>query len=133
MTESVTWPLTHLPHKTSEHRLKFGPWDFSGAWSLKFGASTSPRLADTTRHRLRGTLLVHLRSNWLPLCLLPIGAMSVRNLFPGWVFMWLLALAIFFGCKWLSWREAKRRGSDPGIARSMAYFFAWPGMDATAF
>jgi len=43
--------------------------------------------------------------------------------------MWILALAIFVGCKWLTFRRALLSGLHPTIWRSLAYFFAWPGMD----
>ena len=44
--------------------------------------------------------------------------------------MWLLAAAIFFACKWLTWWPHR----DPAtLARSVAYFFAWPGMEAKRF
>jgi hypothetical protein len=52
---------------------------------------------------------------------------------PRWAYMWTLALAIFASCKWLTWRRARVAGLHPGIVRSMAYFFAWPGMDAAEF
>src|ERR1700682_2018251 len=42
---------------------------------------------------------------WFPLMLLPAAAIAERNLLPPWAFMWLLALAIFAGCKWATfWR-----------------------------
>ena len=71
--------------------------------------------------------------DWAPLTALPSAALMLRNLAPGWVFMWLLAFAIFLGCKWLTWRQACRSGSNPSLARSLAYLFAWPGMDAKPF
>jgi len=45
--------------------------------------------------------------------------------------MWLLAFAIYFACKLLTWVVAKREA----IPRwhSWAYLFAWPGMDAQSF
>ena len=92
--------------------LRFGAWDFSGVWSLKFGVSLSA---------------------WLPLILLPAFAVMVRSILPAWVFMWLMASAIFFGYKWLTWRRACRSGCHPSVARSLGYLFAWPGMDAMAF
>jgi len=46
--------------------------------------------------------------------------------------MWLLAMAIFAGLKWVTWRKV--RGKFPHEAwRSIAYLLAWPGMDAEAF
>lgn len=71
--------------------------------------------------------------DWLPLITLPVAASLARNAVPAWIFMWLLALTIFLGCKWLTWRRACRRIAHPGLARFLAYSFAWPGMDAAAF
>jgi predicted DCC family thiol-disulfide oxidoreductase YuxK len=71
--------------------------------------------------------------DWLPLMLLPAFAIIIRNMLPAWAFMWLLAWAILFGCKWLTWCRARRNGLRPTIARSLGYLVAWPGMDAMAF
>jgi alginate O-acetyltransferase complex protein AlgI len=51
-----------------------------------------------------------------------------------WVFMWLLAVAIFAGCKWQTWwaaRAACRVASS--WKRNIAYLLLWPGMDASEF
>jgi len=51
---------------------------------------------------------------------------------PAWLFMWLLAFAIFFCFKWATWLVA--RNSVPHNAwRSFAYLAAWPGMDGENF
>jgi len=71
--------------------------------------------------------------DWLPLMVLPTAAFAARNLLTAWVFMWLMAAAIFFGCKWLTWRRACRRSRYPGLRRCLAYLFAWPGMDGSPF
>jgi alginate O-acetyltransferase complex protein AlgI len=46
--------------------------------------------------------------------------------------MWLMAGAIFFGCKWLTFWRA-RQHVDSSLARSLGYLFAWAGMDAASF
>ena len=46
--------------------------------------------------------------------------------------MWLLALAIFAGCKWQTWWDAPAR-HVASWQRSAAYLFLWPGMDAEEF
>jgi alginate O-acetyltransferase complex protein AlgI len=45
--------------------------------------------------------------------------------------MWLLAAAIYIGCKWLTWR----RTAVPGAPWwwHAGYLLTWPGMDASAF
>jgi hypothetical protein len=46
--------------------------------------------------------------------------------------MWTLAASIFFGLKWQSFWKARTRVAHPAW-RSVAYLFAWPGMDAESF
>ncbi|MCA9450009.1 MAG: hypothetical protein KC931_23005, partial [Candidatus Omnitrophica bacterium] len=50
---------------------------------------------------------------------------------PRWLFMWLLAFAIFFGLKWLTWRRT-RVLSAPWW-RHAGYLLFWPGFDAETF
>ena len=50
----------------------------------------------------------------------------------AWQFMWLLAIAIFAGLKWLTWRKVRSRIRHHAW-RSFAYLFAWPGMEAETF
>lgn len=45
--------------------------------------------------------------------------------------MWTLAVAIYAGCKWLTWRRTPVRGLPVG--RHAGYLLAWPGLDAGAF
>jgi hypothetical protein len=47
--------------------------------------------------------------------------------------MWLLSIAIFFGCKWETWFRACAEGARASAGRSLGYLFLWPGMDAVAF
>lgn len=71
-----------------------------------------------------------------PLVLLPTAAWLLTAALPHWQRMWLFALAIYAGCKWLTWRIAKRGASAQQAAftwRDAAYLLAWPGMDARAF
>jgi predicted DCC family thiol-disulfide oxidoreductase YuxK len=69
----------------------------------------------------------------LPLILLPGLALLVCNTFPPWIFMWLLAFSIYFGCKWLTWRRALRQTDHVNRFFSLGYLFAWVGMDARGF
>jgi Membrane bound O-acyl transferase family len=69
---------------------------------------------------------------WLPLATLPLAASAFRSVLPPWVFMWLLAGAIFAGCKWQTWWEAPARHAR-SWPRSAAYLLLWPGMDAEEF
>jgi len=60
-------------------------------------------------------------------------ALAGRARLAPWVFMWAMAGALYAGCKWLTFREALRRGVVAGRARSAGYLFGWPGMDAAGF
>jgi hypothetical protein len=46
--------------------------------------------------------------------------------------MWALSFAIFITLKWLTWWTARNRVAHTP-ARSLAFLFAWPGMDAESF
>ena len=45
--------------------------------------------------------------------------------------MWSIALAVYIGCKWLTWQHAAVHNAP--LWKHVAYLTAWPGMDATAF
>jgi alginate O-acetyltransferase complex protein AlgI len=52
---------------------------------------------------------------------------------PAWVFMWVLAFAIFAGFKWLTYCEARVGGlAAPKLTRYL-YLFCWPGMSLKEF
>ena len=92
------------------------------------------------RHRscANGTCEIDARvSLWpvgfLPLLILPVGALLLASSMPRWGFMWAMAFALYAGCKWLTYREARARGVAPDRLRAVGYLLAWPGMDATAF
>lgn len=94
------------------------------------------RVLARNRHCFNGSCPVDKRLHWfdwLPLAVLPAVVAMLQERMAGWVFMWALAGALFAGCKWLTWRRARMAGLRPGIRRSLAYFFAWPGMDAAEF
>ncbi|MEX2172775.1 MAG: MBOAT family protein [Pirellulaceae bacterium] len=76
--------------------------------------------------------LLPLGRGWAPLVLLPpaVLLLAPRD-WPRWALMWSLAIAIYAGCKWLTWRRT-RAGNVPWW-RHVAYLLAWPGMDAKAF
>jgi len=65
-----------------------------------------------------------------PVFLLPAAAIWFGHALAPWILMWVLALAVFAGCKWLTWRQSR---SDAPPGRSVAYLVLWPGMDAAAF
>jgi Membrane bound O-acyl transferase family len=50
---------------------------------------------------------------------------------PAWAFMWVMAFALYGGCKWLTYRQAPI--ASDARSRALGYLAAWPGMDAMAF
>jgi Membrane bound O-acyl transferase family len=70
---------------------------------------------------------------WIPLLVLPAASIALRSQLAPWVFMWTLAIAIFFGCKWQSWWDARIATANGSFGRTLGYLFAWPGMDAESF
>ncbi len=71
--------------------------------------------------------------DWLPLVVLPSVAIVSRSALPDWVFMWVLAFAIFFGCKWLTLRRSWAGRARPSRFHAFAYLLLWPGMEANPF
>ena len=69
---------------------------------------------------------------WLGLFFFPTLALLTRGLVAPWMFMWLMAGALFFGCKWLTFWRAKQR-YKVGAVRALGYLFLWAGMDAPRF
>jgi alginate O-acetyltransferase complex protein AlgI len=69
----------------------------------------------------------------LPLLALTTAALAFGHRLPAWAWMWMICFALFFGCKWLVFRAALRRGEKPGFARAIGFLFGWVGMDAKAF
>src|SRR5712692_12096683 len=50
---------------------------------------------------------------------------------PRWALMWTLAISIYIGCKWLTWRRTPVRHVPAW--KLAAYLLAWPGLDAASF
>jgi hypothetical protein len=70
---------------------------------------------------------------WLPLVMLPSIAAAMRGTLPPWIFMWVLAVAVFAGFKWWTWWGDIGHGREGGGIRSIIYLLLWPGMDAKQF
>jgi predicted DCC family thiol-disulfide oxidoreductase YuxK len=51
----------------------------------------------------------------------------------AWMFMWALAVAIGIAGKWLVWQDTRHGGIHTRTGRTLAWFFAWPGLDGKAF
>jgi predicted DCC family thiol-disulfide oxidoreductase YuxK len=70
---------------------------------------------------------------WIGLITLPAAALIVYPRVAPWIFMWIMASAIFFGCKWLTFWRVWQRHTPLHLERIPGYFIFWPGMDAVSF
>ena len=68
----------------------------------------------------------------LPLVIFPAAVVLLKPEMPPWLFMWMLAFAIYAGLKWLSVASSPT-GFSHSWARSFVYLLFWPGMDAKTF
>jgi hypothetical protein len=68
-----------------------------------------------------------------PLVVLPAVVLALHASLPAWLSMWAMLVAVFAGCKWLTWWDAPIEARHSSRGRSLGYLFAWPGMDAAAF
>ena len=68
----------------------------------------------------------------LVILLLIAAAVLVRLHVPPWIFMWFLAAAIFFFCKWLMWGRAVL-GRHVALPTRLIFFLGWVGMDPQPF
>lgn len=68
--------------------------------------------------------------DWMPLLMLSALALALRTRVPGWVFMWLMSVALFAGMKWVSWNSCRR---ESGVSPGVAFLFGWPGMNPQPF
>ncbi|MDZ4819421.1 MAG: membrane bound O-acyl transferase family-domain-containing protein [Planctomycetota bacterium] len=77
-----------------------------------------------------------LARGWLVAVTLPILVwLAVPSDWPDWAWMWLQAIAIYAGCKWLTWRRAFNDSAvqTAPVWMHLGYLFAWPGMDPESF
>jgi alginate O-acetyltransferase complex protein AlgI len=68
---------------------------------------------------------------WAPPALWVALALIAGPHLPAWGWMWLLAAAVFAGCKWATWWPHRFEAAADG--RLFAYGFGYAGMDAEAF
>jgi hypothetical protein len=69
---------------------------------------------------------------WAPIVVLPVLVLMLTPAeWPRWLFMWLLAVAVYAGLKWLTWQRTWVR--ETPAWRHIAYLLAWAGLDAAAF
>jgi predicted DCC family thiol-disulfide oxidoreductase YuxK len=115
----------HIARDLGERRLGSGPSQLVGRINLAT-ASLRP-------HRRGRQWFLESAPGWILLIMLPISILVLRDRVAPWQFMWLMAGAIFFGCKWLTAWRALRLTSHLKLVPTLGYFFAWPGIDAEKF
>jgi alginate O-acetyltransferase complex protein AlgI len=71
--------------------------------------------------------------NTLPLLVLSMAILILRNHLANWVFMWAMALALYAGCKWLTYRTAIAAGTKFTTRHALGYLLGWVGMEPTPF
>jgi hypothetical protein len=81
-----------------------------------------------SRRRFDGTAIPAL----LPLIVVPAVVCTLLAFLPNWKAMWLLAVAIYAGLKWLTF-VACPLAERASLGRSLGYLLFWPGMNAKAF
>jgi predicted DCC family thiol-disulfide oxidoreductase YuxK len=94
------------------------------------------RVIAANRRCFGGVCKIPRRRAWLnrlPLLLLPAAVVAVRNALPRWVFMWLMAFAIYAGCKWLTYRDPLVQGLTVPARTRLTYLLCWPGMSLREF
>jgi len=92
------------------------------------------RVVAANRHCIGGVCTIPRRRawvGWLPLVLLPVLAIAVRDTLPAWVFMWLIAFAIYAGFKWLTYRDTLVQGMVVRAGAAAAHRRDHPGFLAT--
>ncbi len=67
-----------------------------------------------------------------PVVLLPAATWALFAGAAPWQLMWLLAIAVFAGLKWLTLADYLSQ-HRAGVGRLFAYTFLWPGMDPWTF
>ncbi len=91
-------------------------------------AANSERVSGGDTSKRLGKLVA-----WLPLAGLPAVVLLMHAHLPAWGVCWGLAFAIYVGCKWLTWWDARRLARTASLGRNLGCLLAWPGMDAKAF
>ena len=69
---------------------------------------------------------------WAPLAVLPVAALTLGRALPAWILMWLLAISVYGGLKWLSFADRVPAAARLSL-RALGYLLLWPGMDAPTF
>lgn len=66
-----------------------------------------------------------------PLIVLPLLALPLLHRVPPWAFMWLMAIALFLGFKWLTFATSHAPTAPVWI--QLLYLASWPGLAPDEF
>ncbi len=125
-----TWPLRHVVRLPGiKNLLRLGYQWVAGHRKCAEGTCAVASTKDDKSANRQGFPITPL----LLLLVLPLIVLGFRNWLAPWEFMWAMAFTLYAGCKWLTFREAVKRGVNPSVSRSLEYLLAWPGMDAANF
>jgi predicted DCC family thiol-disulfide oxidoreductase YuxK len=111
-------------------------WLISRVPGMKPMLRAGYRVIATNRHCIGGVCALPRRRawyDWLPLVLFPALALAVRDRVVPWVFMWLMAFAIYAGFKWFTYRDASTRRPFVPKRTRLLYLLLWPGMSLEEF
>jgi predicted DCC family thiol-disulfide oxidoreductase YuxK len=119
------WPIRQLAHFPAIRNALHGTY----RWVARHrhcaaGACTMVRKPE----RKPGQFLAY-----LPLLVLPLSVLPLRTRLEPWVFMWAMAIALYAGCKWMTYRLVRQRLETKDPWRAAGYLLAWPGMNAGTF
>jgi alginate O-acetyltransferase complex protein AlgI len=94
--------------------------------------ATTVKRPSAARPRNTRCSVVRWWTGWELLAVLPTAVIQwTPASWPRWALMWLLAIAVYAGFKWLTWRRTP--APDAPAWKHLGYLLAWPGMDAAAF
>lgn len=72
------------------------------------------------------------RHGWGPILILPgVTFVLFPPTWPQWGLMWALAVSVYAGCKWLTWRRTPVPQAP--LWKHVGYLLFWPGLDAESF
>ncbi|MBI84134.1 MAG: hypothetical protein CMJ81_13115 [Planctomycetaceae bacterium] len=75
---------------------------------------------------------VNWRRGWGPILILPsLTFVLFPPTWPPWGLMWALAVSLYAGCKWLTWRRTPVPQTP--LWKHVGYLLFWPGLDAESF
>jgi alginate O-acetyltransferase complex protein AlgI len=106
-------------------------------WGYRWIARHRHQLNQTCALEPPATRHAKTRFPWLDVMVatIPVAATLIfARPLPAWGYMWMLAWAVWMGCKWLTWRaETADIGGELPMSTMIGYFVLWPGMDARPF